>query len=276
MDEFCPEIVIHMAAQPLVIEGYKRPVETFETNVLGTANLLEAARQAKSVKAVVNITTDKVYENISLTRGYTEEDRLGGYDPYSASKACAEIVTSCFRSSFFGGGGVATVRAGNVIGGGDFASNRLIPDIVRAIKNKEKLTIRNAQAIRPWQHVLEPLCCYVALAEKIIKQGEPFCSSFNIGPEKENCVRVVDVLEMFLDKCGAELEYEITPSGYHETDILILDSGKAKKMLGYRPVYDIGKTLEKTAEWTKEYLRGGDMRSVTLKQAKEYLEKVTD
>jgi CDP-glucose 4,6-dehydratase len=283
ISDFSPEIVIHMAAQPLVIEGYKNPLETFEINALGTANVLEAVRYQKSVKAVINITTDKVYENINTTRGYKEDDRLGGYDPYSASKACSEIVTNCFRSSFFNkdslslhGCGVATMRAGNVIGGGDFARDRLIPDIVRALKSNEKLTIRNGDAIRPWQHVLEPLSCYIALAEKIIKNGGEFCTSFNIGPEKENCIRVLDVLEMFLDKCGAKLEYEAIPSGYHETNTLILDNTKAKKMLGYSPVYNIEKTLEKTAEWTKEYLRGGNMRTVTLKQAEEYLKKVTD
>lgn len=278
---FQPDIVIHMAAQPLVIQGYESPRETFEINVMGTVNLLEAVKETKNIKAVVNVTTDKVYQNAPSNNGYTEEDILGGYDPYSNSKACSELVTSCYRDSFFNinnlskhGCGIASVRAGNVLGGGDFAKDRLLPDIIRAVESKSKLYIRNGNAIRPWQHVLEPLSCYLVTAQNIIENGGDYCTSFNIAPDIENCLPVIDVVKLFCKKLGGNIDYEIEQRQYHETKVLLLNNSKAKKMLKYNPVYNIDATLEKVASWSKQYITGGDMAAVTLTQVNSYLQKI--
>lgn len=273
-----PDIVIHMAAQPLVIEGYKHPVDTFETNVMGTVNILEAVRGCESVKAVVNVTTDKVYENNNVQRGYEESDRLGGFDPYSNSKSCSELVTQCYKNSFFseqGSAGIATVRAGNVLGGGDFAENRLLPDCVRAALSNERITIRNGSAVRPWQHVLEPVAVYLATAENIATKGRDYCTSFNIGPLKADCRPVLDVIKLFCEIYGEGMEYtELNPLGYHEAQLLILSAEKAQKMLGFKQRYDLRATIEKVVDWTKAYKAGKDMQAETIRQAREYLEIV--
>lgn len=279
MSKFSPDIVIHMAAQPLVIEGYKNPAETYQINVLGTVNVCEAIRNCKSVKAFLNVTTDKVYENANQTKGFCEDDKLGGYDPYSSSKACSELVTKCYRNSFFNpskidehGCGVATARAGNVLGGGDFAKDRLIPDCVRAGLNKEKIIIRNGSSIRPWQHVIEPLVCYLLIVENLIKQGENYCTSFNIGPDIGNCRPVLEVLKAFCRLFGENLAYtETEPQTFYETSLLILDNSKIKEMLGFKPKYDLEKTISLIVEWTKAYRENKDMLLFTSQQIEKYL-----
>lgn len=277
---FMPDIVIHMAAQPIVLESYKNPVDTYNINVMGTVNILEAVRCCGGVKAVVNVTTDKVYENYNKMEGYREDDRLGGYDPYSNSKACSELVTSSYRSSFFNieklkehGCGIATARAGNVLGGGDWAEDRLLPDCVRAALKQEKIVIRNGGAVRPWQHVLEPLVCYLKIAENIIKYGAKYCAGFNIGPDVKDCRPVIDVIKLFCDYYGEGMEYtETNPGGFHEAGLLVLDNSKAKKMLGFSPKYGIEQTIQRVVEWTKAYRDGIDMAEFTKSQINSYLQ----
>ncbi|MDA8388484.1 MAG: CDP-glucose 4,6-dehydratase [Nitrospiraceae bacterium] len=259
-----PEAVFHLAAQPLVRYSYRHPVETFETNVVGTSNLLEACREPGSVRAIVNVTSDKCYENREWVWGYRESDALGGYDPYSASKACQEIVAGAYRSSFFNPGeyGVshqvllASARAGNVIGGGDWSEDRLIPDIVRAISENKKLLIRNPRASRPWQHVLDPLSGYLMLGQKLLEGRKEFAEGWNFGPEAEAEVEdVVKGIKRFWDR----FEYEIQPdgAGRHEAGALKLDCSKARKRLKWRPNWDREKTFGVTAQWYKRFHEEG-------------------
>ncbi len=278
MNSFRPEIVIHMAAQPIVRESYKNPPETYETNVIGVVNLFEAVRSCKSVRVVLNVTTDKVYENKERAKGYREEECLGGYDPYSASKACSEIVTSSYRNSFFNPKeyrkhkvAVASARAGNVIGGGDWASDRLVPDCVRAVLGGGLIEIRNPNATRPWQYVLEPLSGYLMLCEKLYKNGPKYAGAWNIGPDSRDCKPVGWIAKKFCELWGSSKSCSIQPGKHpHEAHFLKLDNSKAKKQIGWYPKWGIETALRKVVDWTRAYNRGEDLREACLKQIKEY------
>lgn len=273
-----PEIVIHMAAQPLVRQSYKDPSETYATNVLGTVNLFEAVRACKSVKVVLIITTDKVYENKEIDKAYKEGEPLGGYDPYSASKACAEIVTASYSHSFFNPKeykkhkvAVASVRAGNVIGGGDWASDRLIPDCVRAVLIGAKIEIRNPGATRPWQYVLDPLNGYLMLCEKLYKKGPKYTGAWNFGPELKDCRSVGWIAQKFCEYWGSAKTCSIQKGKHpHEAHFLKLDNTKAKKLLGWYPKWDISEALSRVVEWTKGYEAGINTRELCERQIEEY------
>lgn len=279
LQEVQPEIVIHMAAQPLVLESYKNPRETYEINVMGTVNLLEACRMVKSVKVIVNVTTDKCYENKEWHWGYRENESMGGYDPYSNSKGCAELVSSSFRNSFFNpkeyerhGVGLATARAGNVIGGGDWANDRLIPDFMRAISEGREVKIRSPYAIRPWQHVLEPLTGYLKLAAALYTEGAKYAEGWNFGPDDSDAHPVAWITDTLCRKWGEGARYSIdTDPQPHEATYLKLDCSKAKAVLGWYPKWNIERTLASIVAWNKAYLAGEDMRVVTENQIKEYL-----
>jgi len=268
------QIVFHLAAQPLVRLSYADPFTTYSSNVMGTLNLLMACNDTDSVKSIVNITTDKCYENHEVNRGYTEGDNLGGHDPYSSSKACAEIVSSSIRRSFLAAKGkhMSTVRAGNVIGGGDWAMDRIIPDLMRSYLAKEKLVLRNPKATRPWQHVMEPLWVYILLAEKNF-EGPEFSEPFNIGPEKEDNRPVIDVANTLLkylpDHPG--IDASGMKNQVHEANLLMLDCTKAKKRLGWKPKLNLDSALRLTGEWYKAQFDKKDLRDLTLRQIKDYL-----
>jgi len=272
--EHQPEIVFHLAAQPLVRRSYDDPLETFSTNALGTANLLQAIRECGSVKAVVVITTDKVYENKESEQGYTETDVLGGYDPYAASKACAELVVSSFRQSFYEAEGklLASCRAGNVIGGGDWAADRLIPDLVRAAAKNETTQIRMPQAVRPWEHVLEPLAGYLKLGQMLLEGKAEFAEAWNFGPDApghETVGEIIRLASQHWSKIKVEMP-ETVQNIRHETTLLKLDCTKAKNRLQWKPVWDLQRTLEKTVEWYREFYEHGNI--LTWKQLEAYLE----
>jgi CDP-glucose 4,6-dehydratase len=267
-----PDIVFHMAAQPLVRYSYLHPAETYEVNVMGTVNLLEAVRATPSVKAVVNVTTDKCYENREWPWGYRENDAMGGFDPYSSSKGCAELVTSAYRQSFFNSTGIAlaSARAGNVIGGGDWAIDRLIPDLLRSMDTSSKLKIRSPQSTRPWQHVLEPLSGYLLLAESLFIQGSTFAEGWNFGPDDEDAQSVKWIIERFTEmRKGLMWECDLIEQP-HETNYLKLDSSKAKVRLGWQPRWRLSTSLGKTLEWHQAWRSQEDMRSITLNQIAEY------
>lgn len=268
------EIVFHLAAQPLVRLSYADPFITYSTNVMGTLNILMACNESSSVKSIVNITTDKCYENHEVNRGYTEGDNLGGHDPYSSSKACAEIVSSSIRRSFLAAKGkhMSTVRAGNVIGGGDWAMDRIIPDFMRSYLAGDKLVLRNPRATRPWQHVMEPLWVYIMLAEKNFA-GPEFSEPFNIGPEKEDNRPVIDVVNTLLKYLPDHPGVDSTgiKGQVHEANLLMLDCSKAKKRLGWKPKLNLDGALKLTGEWYKAQFDKKDMREITLKQIREYL-----
>jgi len=273
-----PEIVIHMAAQPLVRDSYKIPVETYEINVMGTVNLFEAVRACKTVKAVINVTTDKCYENKEWIWGYRENEPLGGYDPYSNSKACSELVTSAYRSSYFNpkeyaahGVAVASARAGNVIGGGDWATDRLIPDCIRAILKGETVLIRNPAAIRPWQHVLEPLSGYLKLAQKLIQEGPRYCGAWNFGPGDEDAQPVEWLVKQLCSQWGNTASFAMDKGAHpHEAHYLKLDCSKAKVELGWKPYLSLDKAISSIVEWTRAYKEGRDLAAECLKQIKDY------
>lgn len=274
-----PEIVIHMAAQPLVRESYKNPLETYQVNVLGTANLLEAIRSCQTVKAVVNVTTDKCYENKEWVWPYRENEPLGGYDPYSSSKACSELVTTAFRSSFFNPAdygkshqvALASARAGNVIGGGDWAEDRLIPDFIKAILNNETIKIRNPQAIRPWQHVLEPLSGYLLLAKKLYEKGVKYAEAWNFGPDENDAKPVSWIIENLIAKWPNKIVYEIDQNKHpHEANYLKLDCSNAKNKLNWQPRWNLDITLDKIVDWVKAYKNQENILAITLKQIKDY------
>ncbi len=261
-----PEIIIHMAAQALVRESYSTPVETFNTNVMGTAHVLEAARGADSVGAVVVVTSDKCYENREWVWGYRESDAMGGHDPYSASKGCAELVTTSYRRSFGDRLPVASARAGNVIGGGDWADDRLIPDMVRAIEAGRPVEIRNPAAIRPWQHVLEPLSGYMMLAERVFEDGDRFAGAWNFGPAIGDTQPVSALVERLSRNFDA-LEWNVDTGEHpHEAHFLKLDISKAVSELGYRPRVSLKTALDWTAEWYQAYFDGQAMLDVTRRQ----------
>ena len=276
--EVNPEIVIHMAAQPLVRDSYKIPVETYAINVMGTVNVLEACRQTKSVKVIVNVTTDKCYENKEWLWGYRENEPMGGYDPYSNSKGCAELVTTSYRNSFFNpneydrhGVAIASARAGNVIGGGDWAGDRLIPDFIRAISQNKKVIIRSPYAIRPWQHVLEPLTGYLTLAAKLYTVGAKYDGGWNFGPDEKDARNVEWITQKICKLWGREASFEVdTNPQPHEANYLKLDCSKAKAELNWEPRWDIQKALESIIEWNKEYLNGVNPRSLMHSQIVEY------
>ena len=264
LKEVRPEIVFHLAAQPLVRCSYRDPLGTWSTNVMGTANLLEACRQTEGIRAIVAVTTDKCYENKEWARGYNETDRLGGHDPYSASKAAAELVAASYRSAFFHEAHsplLATARAGNVIGGGDWSEDRLIPDLVRAITSGGLLEIRSPQATRPWQHVLESLSGYLLLGQKLLEGRREFAEAWNFGPAPDDNRTVADVL-MRLKIHWPELDWEVTDRSHpHEADLLYLDSAKAHVQLGWRPTWSLDDALAATAGWYRAYQSGGRVDS---------------
>jgi CDP-glucose 4,6-dehydratase len=268
-----PSVIIHMAAQPIVRDSYSAPVDTFSSNVMGTVNVLEAARQSETVEAIVSITTDKCYENQEWIWSYRENEKLGGYDPYSSSKACAELVTAAYRNSFFAKNNiqVATARAGNVIGGGDWANDRLIPDFLRALDSEKTLTIRYPQAIRPWQHVLEPLSGYLLLAENLVTKGANFAEAWNFGPSEEDSKSVSWIVEHLFGKIeGATWEIS-TDSQHHEAGLLKLDSSKAKNKLGWKPRWCIKDSLDMTYNWHQAWRNGDNMSDYTIQQIDTYI-----
>lgn len=280
MEEARPEIVIHMAAQSLVRYSYESPVETYATNVIGTVNIHEAARACSSVRAVINVTTDKCYENREWVWGYRESDRLGGYDPYSSSKACSELVSAAYRSSFFSESGqkavpvaVATVRAGNVIGGGDWATDRLIPDIISAFERGGSALIRNPRAVRPWQHVLEPLRGYLMLSEKLIEHGRDYAQAWNFGPESADSKPVSWVVNEMAKRWGDKARWHHNSSEQpHEAAYLKLDISKARDLLHWSPKLTLGDTLGLVINWYRAISRGEDARDLTVSQIKSYQE----
>lgn len=277
-----PDIVIHMAAQPLVRASYLNPIETYETNVMGTLYLFEAVRSAiqqkKEIKAVVNVTSDKCYENKEWIWGYRETEPMGGYDPYSNSKACSELLTSSYRNSFFNPGSysshgvaLASARAGNVIGGGDWAMDRLVPDCIRSFIKGEKILIRNPKALRPWQHVFEPLSGYLLLAQKLVKEGIQYAEGWNFGPSEEDARSVEWIVTTLCQKWGPEASYQINnEEKWHEAQYLKLDCAKAKWKLGWRPNWELEYTLDKIIQWSQAYRDGLDMRKFSLQQIEEY------
>jgi len=272
MTGFNPDILIHMAAQPLVRYSYEVPIETYEVNVIGTAKVLEVARNCPSLKAIVNITTDKCYENDGRSEGYKESDPMGGYDPYSSSKGCAELVASAYRRSFLQdqGIGLTSVRAGNVIGGGDWADDRLIPDILRSFEKSEPVVIRNPKATRPWQHVLEPLSGYLILAQKLYKDQEEYAEGWNFGPNDNDAKPVDWILDKMIAKwpnSSWKLDQNSSP---HEAGFLKLDITKAESKLGWKPVWELSYTLEKIIAWHQAWLNKEDMQAVCLAEIKEY------
>ena len=270
--KFNPDILIHMAAQPLVRYSYEAPIETYEVNVIGTAKVLEVARSCSNLKAIINITTDKCYENDERSQGYKEEDPMGGYDPYSSSKGCAELVASAYRRSFLQdqGVGLASVRAGNVIGGGDWADDRLIPDILRSFEKNEPVIIRNPKATRPWQHVLEPLSGYLVLAQKLYEDRKKYSEGWNFGPNERDVKPVSWILDkMILEWPDASWQLDQNSSP-HEASYLKLDITKAESKLGWKPVWGLSCTLEKIIDWHKAWLDKEDMQAICLAEIEEY------
>jgi CDP-glucose 4,6-dehydratase len=270
-----PEVVFHLAAQPLVRASYEQPVETFETNVLGTVHVLEALRSEASVKAVVVVTTDKCYENREWVWPYRETDGLGGHDPYSGSKACAEIATAAYYRSFFKdrGVGVATARAGNVIGGGDWARDRLLPDVIAALAAGESVLVRNPASVRPWQHVLEPLNGYLRLAERLATDPAAYSQAYNFGPDVESVRTVAELVEIVCGLWGAKARWHTTDVAQpHEARLLALDASKSRAALGWRPSLRLPDALEWTVQWYKAFDAGEDMRERSLGQIRRYEE----
>jgi CDP-glucose 4,6-dehydratase len=273
-----PEIVIHMAAQPIVRESYKDPVLTYETNVMGTVNVLECIRLTDCVRSFVNVTTDKVYLNKEWQWGYRENEELNGYDPYSNSKSCSELVTSSYKKSFFADRDVAisTCRAGNVLGGGDFAKDRIIPDCVRALEAGNEVVIRNPHSTRPYQHVLEPVCAYLMIASAQYEDPSK-AGSYNVGPNDDGCYETGELVKLFCEKwnsLGTDKKASFRcegDGGPHEANFLRLDCSLIKSVFGWKPKWDLDKTMEKIIEWTKVYLESGDVGSVMDKQIEEYL-----
>jgi len=276
LQRYRPEVVFHLAAQPLVKEGYRDPLGTFATNVLGTANLLEAIRTVDSVQAVVVVATDKVYENREVGHAFSEQDPLGGHDPYSASKASAEVVVASFRSSFFGSGRhparIASARAGNVIGGGDWAADRLVPDCMRAFEAGVPVRLRSPNAVRPWQHVLGPLSGYLALAVRLLgDRGDHFARAWNFGPDAGDDVSVGEVAQRIAALWGGAAQVVRDPDPrWQEAGLLRLDSTRARTELGWAPQWSLQRTLEQTVSWQRAWQRGDDMQAVCREQIADF------
>lgn len=275
VERFKPEVVLHLAAQPLVRYSYKNPIETYATNVMGLVHVLEAVREVGSTKVVVNVTTDKCYENKEWVWPYRENEPMGGYDPYSSSKGCSELVTSAYRRSYFADAGVAlaSARAGNVVGGGDWAEDRLVPDILRAFGNQESVFVRNPNAIRPWQHVLEPLSGYLTLAEKLWIEPRVYAEGWNFGPALQDAKSVGWIVERMVRLWGEGASWRQDEGHHpHEANTLMLDISKARHQLEWRPRLGLQRALEMIVFWERARLSGGDMRSVTLAQIEEFVD----
>lgn len=278
MAAFAPDIVIHLAAQPLVRDSYLVPVDTYSINVMGTVNLLEAIRITDSVRAVVNVTSDKCYENKEWLWGYRESEPMGGYDPYSSSKACAELITSAYRNSYFNandydrhGVAIASARAGNVIGGGDWAKDRLIPDCIHSLLAGEPIKIRNPHSIRPWQHVLEPLNGYLCIARKLYESGAKYGEGWNLGPEESDAKSVEWIVQRMCEKWIGSRGYMIEEGNHpYEASYLKLDCSKAKKQLNWSPRWNLDQALDQIIEWTAAYKNGSDLRSESFSQIEKY------
>jgi CDP-glucose 4,6-dehydratase len=274
MTEATPEVVIHMAAQPLVRYSYANPVETYATNVMGTVHVLESARTIESVRATVVVTTDKCYENREREAGYREDEAMGGFDPYSSSKGCAELVTSAYRQSYFSKSvnHLASARAGNVIGGGDWSQDRLIPDAIKAFEVNEPLMIRNPLATRPWQHVLEPLSGYLILAQALYEPGSSFASAWNFGPRDDDNRAVQEVVNLLISSWGNSARWEKEGAEQpHEANLLKLDCSKAHAQLGWTPKWDLGIATQKIVQWQKAYQQKQNMQEVSLAQINDYM-----
>jgi CDP-glucose 4,6-dehydratase len=279
-----PEIVFHMAAQPLVRYSYDNPIETFTTNVIGTVHVLEAVRKCSTVKALVNVTTDKCYENKEWIWSYRENESMGGHDPYSCSKGCAELVTSSFRESFFSretyeqhGLALASVRAGNVVGGGDWSEDRLVPDIFRAINSNKSVSVRNPDSTRPWQHVLEPISGYLILAQNLFTHGTQYAEAWNFGPETGESISVLEILKKLDRLIPSGIKWTISKDKKaHEANLLTLDISKVKKYLKWKPRLDIEKALKLIVDWNTRYNSGADMHDFTHQQIELYQEQLLD
>lgn len=268
-----PEIVLHLAAQPIVRDSYKDPRYTYETNVMGTVNILECVRNSDCVKSFLNVTTDKVYKNREWEWGYRENEELDGFDPYSNSKSCSELVTHSYKQSFFADGNVpiSTARAGNVIGGGDFANDRIIPDCIRAAINKEDIIVRNPFSTRPYQHVLEPLYAYLMIAAKQYDDAS-FAGYYNVGPDEVDCFKTGALVDLFVSKWGEGLKWiNRYDGGPHEANFLKLDCSKLKTTFDWKPHWNLDMAIEKTVEWSKCYINGGNIRDCMDKQIAEFL-----
>lgn len=273
-DEAQPEIVLHLAAQPIVRDSYKDPAYTYETNVMGTVNILECVRNSCCVKSFVNVTTDKVYLNKEWAWGYRENEELDGYDPYSNSKSCSELVTHSYRNSFFADGSVAisTARAGNVIGGGDFANDRIIPDCIRAAIKHEDIIVRNPFSTRPYQHVLEPLYAYLMIAAMQYADGS-YAGYYNVGPDDRDCFQTGALVDLFVKHWGDNMRWiNRYDGGPHEANFLKLDCSKLKTTFGWKPHWDLDKAIERVVEWSKCWVAGGDIRACMDQEIKEFLE----
>ena len=275
-DKAQPEVVLHLAAQPIVRDSYKDPAYTYRTNVMGTVNVLECVRNSGCVRSFLNVTTDKVYKNREWEWGYRENEELDGFDPYSNSKSCSELVTHSYKSSFFADGrtAISTARAGNVIGGGDFANDRIIPDCVRAVREGKAITVRNPYSTRPYQHVLEPLCAYLMIAQKQYEDVS-LAGWYNVGPDECDCVTTGDLADIFCGCWGKDASWEniAEKNAPHEASFLKLDCSKIKSVLGWKPRWHIEEAIEKTVEWTKVWLALEDVNECMENQINEYLER---
>ncbi len=276
-DQTQPELVLHLAAQPIVRTSYEQPVYTYETNVMGTVNILECVRTHPCVKSFLNVTTDKVYENKEWAWGYRENEPLDGYDPYSNSKSCSELVTHSYKSSFFQDGrtAISTARAGNVIGGGDFARDRIIPDCVRAAADKQPIIVRNPYSTRPYQHVLEPVMAYLMIAQKQYEDPS-FAGWYNVGPDDCDCVTTGELTDLFCQAWGDGMTWEnkSEANAPHEANFLKLDCSKIKSTFGWKPRWHMQEAIQKTVEWSKVWMDGGDVPAVMRKQIREFEEGV--
>lgn len=273
-DQAKPEIVLHLAAQPLVRDSYEKPAYTYETNVMGTVNILECIRQSNCVKSFLNVTTDKVYHNNEWVWGYRENEPLDGFDPYSNSKSCSELVTHSYKNSFFADGKVAisTARAGNVIGGGDFSANRIIPDCVRAAERKEVMIVRNPHSTRPYQHVLEPLFAYLMIAQKQYEDGY-FAGWYNVGPDDCDCLTTGELVTLFCDTWGNGLKWiDKYDGGPHEANFLKLDCSKIKQTFGWKASWHIDEAIQRVVDWTQVYLSHGDISKEMEKEILDFME----
>ena len=274
-DKAQPEIVLHLAAQPIVRDSYKDPVYTYRTNVMGTVNILECVRNSGCVKSFLNVTTDKVYKNKEWEWGYRENEELDGYDPYSNSKSCSELVTHSYKSSFFTDGktAISTARAGNVIGGGDFANDRIIPDCVRAMRENREITVRNPYSTRPYQHVLEPLFAYLMIAQKQYEDIS-YADWYNVGPDECDCVTTGDLVDIFCKCWGGNAKWEniAEKNAPHEASFLKLDCSKIKSVFSWKPRWHIQDAVDKTVEWTKVWLSGENINELMEKQITEFME----